>query len=333
MPKPLLFIGCAREEIELAEDFQVLLNEVADVKIWDYQTFFPGEHPLESLRRELLHTDFALLLITPDDKVTKRKMKGFTARDNIIFELGLFMGVQGPMRAISVVVTKKVGRTVKKVLMPGDLAGLTQILLTIEAKQDNSSAIRKACTEVKNAIKRSAGTTVVNLLPSTSLAIGYFKNFVLQVCEQLITMKRFKLGKRYYDLTKDIFDFYIVIPDSPSNASHEGFARFVRRNDLTKVVLQNRNRSRTFPFYVDSVLRKQRVLLFDYPTTLLSVREAIRLAVPASTTEHDILALEQREIYNFIRTLQKLLKEPSAANFGDNIKVILLSQLAAVYKR
>jgi predicted nucleotide-binding protein len=99
MEKPRLFIGCSSEAIKLAKKIQVNLDDVADVKIWNQDTFFPGEHTLEALQREVLQTDFALLLVTPDDKIQKRKKAGYSVRDNILFELGMFMGVLGPKRS------------------------------------------------------------------------------------------------------------------------------------------------------------------------------------------------------------------------------------------
>ena len=56
-----------------------------------------------------------------------------------------------------------------------------------------------------------------------------------------------------------------------------------------------------------------------------------RLAVPASATTEEIEQLEGREITNFERTLRRLLHEPSAADFRDNVKVLYVSELEKIY--
>jgi hypothetical protein len=328
MEKPKLFIGCSSEVKDVAEQVQVILDDVCEVKIWDQQTFFPGEHPLESLRREVLQTDFALLLVTPDDKIQKRDKAGYSVRDNILFELGIFMGVLGPKRSFYLVVEVTTKEHKKKELMlPSDLAGITRVQMSIEEGKDYTSSLRKACTMLKEAIRRGANHIGVTLLPSTALAIGYFNNFVLQVCRKLFTISDFQVNGRSFNLQNDLFDFHIVLPDSAADASHEGFSKFVRQNHLVKIEVEGESRSRTFPFFVDSKLKNNRLLLFDYPTTLRAAREAIRIAVPASATEEEIEQLEDREIINFERTLRRMLREPSAADFRDNVKILYVKDL------
>lgn len=332
MEKPRLFIGCSSEVKDIAEQIQVVLDDVADVKIWDQQTFFPGEHPLESLRREVLQTDFALLLVTPDDRIQKRDKAGYSVRDNILFELGIFMGVLGPKKSFYLVVevTTKDNKK-KEIMLPSDLAGITRVPMSLEEGKDYSSSLRKACTLLKEAIRRGASNMGVTLLPSTALAIGYFNNFVMQVCRKLYSISDFQVDGHTYDLRKDIFDFHIVLPDSASDASHEGFSRFVRKNQLVKIEVEGEAKSRTFPFFVDSKLKNDRLLLFDYPTTLRAAREAIRLAVPASATDDEIEQLEEREIVNFERTLRRMLREPNAADFRDNVKILYVNELAKIH--
>jgi Predicted nucleotide-binding protein containing TIR-like domain len=333
MEKPRLFIGSSSEAKDLAEQIQMILDDVAEVKIWDQQTFFPGEHPLESLRREVLQTDFALLLVTPDDKIRKRDKAGYSVRDNILFELGMFMGVLGPRRSFYLVVEVTTKDHKKKQLMlPSDLAGITRVQMAMEEGKDSTSSLRKACTQLKDAIRRAANNIDVTLLPSTALAIGYFNNFVCQVCHKLSSLTDFQVNGHTFNLQKDLFDFLVVLPNSASDASHEGFTKFVRKNQLVKIEVEGESKSRTFPFFVDSKLKNGRLLLFDYPTTLRAAREAIRIALPAgSATDHEIERLEEREIANFERTLRKMLQEPSAADFRDNVKILYVDELGKIY--
>ena len=53
---------------------------------------------LQGLVEQVLKFDFAVLIMTPDDLTEKRGVSEMSPRDNVIFELGLFMGALGPAR-------------------------------------------------------------------------------------------------------------------------------------------------------------------------------------------------------------------------------------------
>jgi len=55
-----------------------------------------------SLLEMAQRSDFAALVLTPDDAVVTRDAEVSVARDNVIFELGLFLGTLGPRRVFIV---------------------------------------------------------------------------------------------------------------------------------------------------------------------------------------------------------------------------------------
>lgn len=305
-----------------------LVSDRLEVRLWD-EMLYPGDHPLDGLRREVLRSDFALMVATPDDVLEMRQQTGFVARTNILFELGLFMGALGRNKSMLLVVADARGDTRREVTLPTDLTGITQLRATLERDRTLEDVLRRPADQLVQAIDRASRNLEITLLPSTSLAIGYFNNFVLQVCRTLYAMKEFPIEDQVLDLTQDIFDFHIVLPNEGSDASHEGFARFVRLNRLTRIELEGASKSRTFPFFVDSTLRKGRVALYDYPTTLRAAREAIALVARAQATDDEIQELEQREIVNFERTLRLLLRQPAAADFRDNVHILYVNELQA----
>ncbi len=324
--KPRLFIGSSSEVLSIAEKVQELLIQDVEGHLWDQRTFGLGEHTLDSLRREVLLSDFALLIVSPDDQIVKRGKETYTARDNILFELGLFMGALGPRRSFYLVITDKRKHELREVEIPSDLAGISR--LQLELTDDNFEwALRAQCTKLKDAIRRSANDPELSILPSTSLAIGYFKNFVLQVCRVLYRTPDLKVEGRTFDLTRDIFDFNIVLPDSALDASHAGFLKFTRSRKLTQIQVTGDDQSRRFPFFVDSTVENGRVQMFDYPTTLRAAREAIALASNRNLADEEMTMLETREIRNFASTLEKLLQSPDAADFRDNIRLRYVSEL------
>jgi hypothetical protein len=330
MARPTLFIGSSTESKWIAEQIHLLLADEVDVTIWDHYTFYLGDYPLESLRRKILSSDFALLIASPDDKLIKRQKTGYTARDNIFLELGLFMGVLGQRRAFYLSVTDRRGGKSKEVSIPSDLAGIMRLRITLRDDENQSrSDLRSECIKLKDAMKRKTESwkLELSLLPSTALAIGYFYNFVLEVCQKLST-ESFKSADKDYDMTSGNFIFNIVLPDKGRDASHEMFTKFVNDHGLQKIVIEGKAKSRTFPFYVDSISLNGTYVLYDYPTTLRAAREAVEIASPEGTTMEEIERLERREIENFMNTLRRLLEtRTDAGGFRYNVRIISVSNL------
>lgn len=72
--------------------------------------------------------DFAILLLTADDTTASRGRRKASPRDNVVFELGLFMGSLGRDRTF--VVSPK-GVDLK---LPTDLLGLTNVMYEVDGK-------------------------------------------------------------------------------------------------------------------------------------------------------------------------------------------------------
>jgi len=98
MSKPTLFIGSSVEQRNLALFIQTSLQYDASPIVWTQGTFEPSHFPLESLENALDVADFAVLVCAPEDLTTSRGQQAATVRDNVIFELGLFIGRLGRKR-------------------------------------------------------------------------------------------------------------------------------------------------------------------------------------------------------------------------------------------
>lgn len=91
---PRIFIGSSTEHLGAAEALQILLSERAHPRIWR-QGFGLSQGYLEALAAEVDRADYAVMLLGPDDLLTRRGIAGHAPRDNVIFELGLFIGALG----------------------------------------------------------------------------------------------------------------------------------------------------------------------------------------------------------------------------------------------
>ncbi len=119
---PIVFVGSSSESRVIVDAItRELKHDTFIVRPWTAGIFGASHFPIDDLKRQLDESDFAVLVIGPDDKVTSRGAKFQAPRDNVIFELGLFMGSLGRER---VFIVQERGRDLK---IPSDLLGLGTI--------------------------------------------------------------------------------------------------------------------------------------------------------------------------------------------------------------
>ena len=93
----------------------------------------------------VLDLDFGILVVTPDDATRKRDVDGKEPRDNVIFELGFFMGRLGRHRSL---LLEPRGEEVK---LPSDLSGITAIPYKYDPK-GLPAAMGPACNRIRDII-------------------------------------------------------------------------------------------------------------------------------------------------------------------------------------
>ncbi len=89
--KPSIFIGSSSEALSLAKAIKRELSTNYHVEIWSEHLFELGEDTLNNLLRFIQCYDFAIFVVTGDDFSKSRGKNTKSPRDNVIFELGLFM--------------------------------------------------------------------------------------------------------------------------------------------------------------------------------------------------------------------------------------------------
>jgi CRP/FNR family transcriptional regulator, cyclic AMP receptor protein len=147
--KPLIFLGSSREALPVAASLRDLVQcPEIDVRVWTDGVFGASRFPMEGLEAQLDAADFAVLVAAPDDLVISRGEPSEAPRDNVIFELGLFMGALTRKRTFMLVPR---GVDLK---IPTDLLGLTPLLYDPAAP---AGGIKKAGEEL--------GATIIRLGP------------------------------------------------------------------------------------------------------------------------------------------------------------------------
>ncbi len=90
--KPTLFIGSSNESLDIAYAIQENLDDCSEPIVWKQGLFDVSEFVLESLLDALDDADFGVFVFAADDLTKIRGQEMKTTRDNIIFELVLFVG-------------------------------------------------------------------------------------------------------------------------------------------------------------------------------------------------------------------------------------------------
>ena len=127
---PRVFVGSSEEGLEVAQALQAALGAEYDVSVWNQGTFVMSGTGIHSLLRASQRHDFAVFVLTADDKLTTRRSTRPAARDNVLFEAGLFIGAIGLDRTFLV--------CSKGLRLPSDLAGVTVALF---AKRDDRNLL------------------------------------------------------------------------------------------------------------------------------------------------------------------------------------------------
>lgn len=153
MAEPSVFIGSSTEGLEFARAIRTNLKGDAEVTLWNEGFFTIGSTFIETLVNSLPRFDFAVLVLSPDDLINSRKDEKLGPRDNIIFELGLFMGRLGRSR------TFVVNQANANIKIPTDLSGVTMAQY-VWPRQDNNyvTAVGLASDAIRTAI-RDLGVT------------------------------------------------------------------------------------------------------------------------------------------------------------------------------
>ncbi len=132
----------------MAEAIQLNLDHVCEVTIWSQGVFGLSYGTLETLVENLGVFDFAALVLTPDDIVDSRGDRSSAPRDNVLLELGMFIGALGRERTFIVYDRQA------QIKLPSDLAGVTPATYQNHVTGTLQSSVGAASTLIKRSIDK-----------------------------------------------------------------------------------------------------------------------------------------------------------------------------------
>jgi len=132
--------------VDTAYAIQRNLERTCDATVWDQGVFALTSNVLDDLVSVLDRTDFGIFVFGPDDLTTIRAKEYQSTRDNVVFELGLFIGKLGKARTFFVMPKER-----SDFRLPSDLMGVTPAEFD-ETREDRQAALGPACSLIRQKI-------------------------------------------------------------------------------------------------------------------------------------------------------------------------------------
>ena len=147
--KPPVFIASSTEGLDLAYAVQQNIEHFAAPTVWSQGVFQASSVVLDQLIKSLEIFKFGVFVFSPDDVLLMRGEERSAPRDNVVFELGLFIGRLGRER--NFVIVPRGHRDLK---LPTDLLGL----ITVDFDDtrpfaEYQAALGPACHAIRVAIR------------------------------------------------------------------------------------------------------------------------------------------------------------------------------------
>jgi len=144
-----IFIASSSEGLPIAKalrtTLQAKLGGDALVELWSHK-FELGETTIEALESISDEADFAVVVMTPDDKAMIRHANEVVPRDNLIFEQGLFIGTLGRQRSIVALDPKD------KLKLPSDILSVTALTFDRSSPEALNASLQAGCIRLAERI-------------------------------------------------------------------------------------------------------------------------------------------------------------------------------------
>ena len=295
MIKKKVFIGSSSEELYLAQMIRDILIQDFDViiwdeKVWNSSVFKINNNFLSDLLKASIQFDFGILIGTSDDKVIFRNEVVMQPRDNVLFELGLFIGRLGTSKCAFLIE--------QNVKLPSDLKGLTLSYFD----RNSEKSIFNAVNGIKDMFLAN-NDDEVNFFPSTTLASVYFANLITPICRFIIENGGFKIDETLYKKCK----VNVMIPDKIGSDVNIQFEQLKLKIQTQNVSFNYSGRPRNIN--IDSQISNGVLEFIEFPTIIAGIDHSISNILPFDFNKNnsEYTSILERELRRFISTLEKLI--------------------------
>jgi hypothetical protein len=143
-----IFLGSSSEKRAIAEDLERRLSPFLLVEPW--WNLPEGDTIIGALLHKAAECDMAVFVLSPDDFALRssRRKRLSIARDNVIYELGLFAGAVDPTNSLMLVDEND------PINLPSDLQGVIQLRWRSDASDSIDNAVKKIRTAAERYSER-----------------------------------------------------------------------------------------------------------------------------------------------------------------------------------
>lgn len=213
MTKPKLFIASSTESINIVEAINIRLSTTCDIHQWD-NAFNPSTFTFPILAKKANAVDYAVFVFHPDDNIVIRDNEYSIVRDNVLFELGLFVGTLGIEKCI-IVCPDNIGE--KTLRIPTDLSGITYCTYDsnrMAMAAESLDAVATACARIRILINGYEQEKQEEELQVTAVNIPneHVRNLESQVWTMTHELKRVEEQKNTIESTVSEYFNSIVRP-------------------------------------------------------------------------------------------------------------------------
>ena len=166
MDKSKIFIASSSRTLVLAEKLRDQLDNVfCQATLWSEESrASSGSTIIEMLEVVPRQHDFAVIFLAKDDVLTSGDRQNLKARDNCVFEAGLFMSAIGRKRCFLV-------NSVSQSDLPSDLGGIISITFeepaNLQDRKACADAIIRVAAQVKDTVQRDGPLLSVDKIQIT----------------------------------------------------------------------------------------------------------------------------------------------------------------------
>ncbi len=312
--KPRIFIGSSIESKDIASYVYSCLEPNYECVIWNDNFFELNRGTYENLAKNAIAFDYAVYIGGQDDKVVRigDKTTKIAPRDNVYLEFGLYAGILSPNRSYFLID--------KASTIASDLLGLTVLYYS------DKRSVKRCCNIIIQKIQEESQLNRIQLLPSTSLAVGYFKNYLKHMEYILPNLSTIKINGKLYSVKDITQSLEIVIPNTIDVDWKLWAISYKKKHHLQEAVLNDQLRNVGVLIDYDALIKDKKLRIIDVPLTLRASFKAVELVQGTDYIGNTkILEIAKRkEVDNFILTLRNLIKSTAYISAITAINTVTL---------